>query len=109
MFTQFSTIEDSLSELGNRIKEIRIASEMTQEDLAQKAGISYSSVHRLENGNSVQTDSLLRVLKALNLIQGLEAVLPKQEMSPVDMLTSVKKKKIYRKTAKTETVWKWGE
>ncbi len=109
MFNQFTTIEDALSELGERVKETRIASEMTQEELAEKAGISYSSLYRLESGKSVQTDSLLRVLKALNMLQKLDVVLPKQEISPMEMLAPVKKKKIYRKSAKQNTTWTWGE
>ena len=105
-----SGINEGLEEIGKRIKDLRIASCYTQSDLAKKAGISVSSIHRIELGKSVQFDNILRVMKALNILSKMEQAIPVQKISPMQQLKAERKKKIYRKpkTSK-EKVWEWGE
>ena len=58
---------DSLS-LGQRIRESRATQHLTLRDIASRAGVSYGTVQRLENGeSSVQLDIVLRVLNVLNI------------------------------------------
>lgn len=103
-------INAGLEEIGKRIKDLRIASCYTQSDLAKKAGISVSSIHRIELGKSVQFDNILRVMKALNILSKMELAIPIQRMSPIEQLKAERKKKIYRKSKMSkEKVWEWGE
>lgn len=105
-----SGINEIMTEIGNRIKDIRIASCLTQSDLAKKSGISLSSVRRIENGQSVQFDNILSVLKAMQLISKLDIAIPATKLSPVQHLNGEKKKKIYRKSLKSANKeWEWGE
>ena len=110
MMDNTNGINEILVEIGNRIKDIRIASCLTQSDLARKSGISLSSVRRIENGKTVQFDNILSVLKALQLISKLDLAIPATKLSPVQHLNGEKKKKIYRKAKKSENKeWNWGE
>ncbi len=102
-------IQESLLEFGFRVKEIRISACMTQKDLAEKAGVSLSTVRRIEDGQTVQFENILRVLKSLNLLSKLEMLVPSQKLTPMQLLEGEKKKKIYRKPVKKQSDWTWDE
>ena len=53
--------------MGYRVKEEREKRNMTQEELAQKSGISRQTISAIENGNagSVKIGTLLAIAKAL--------------------------------------------
>lgn len=106
----FSGINESLEEIGVRLKDLRIAACYTQSDLAKKSGISVSSIRRIESGQSVQFDNILSVMKALNILSRMEISIPVQKASPMQQIKGVQKKKAYRKpTKQSETTWEWGE
>ena len=58
--------QEYIKELGRRIKHYRIMREMSQQELADKTGISKRSISRLEQGESVQLNSLFLLLIALD-------------------------------------------
>ncbi len=74
-----------LSELGERIRRHRIALGVKQKDLADKAAVSADVISSLENGRSVGTASLVRVLRALGLRDALVEMLPAPAVSPLDL------------------------
>lgn len=53
--------------MGYKIREIREAKNMTQEELAEKSGISRGTISALENGSERNTTSktLLKIARAL--------------------------------------------
>lgn len=54
--------------LGRRIKEIRIAKNLTQEDLSELTEIGASSISKIESGYFHPTDeNLEKIAKALNV------------------------------------------
>lgn len=54
--------------LGKRIKEIRVARNLTQEDLSELTEIGASSISKIESGHFHPTDeNLERIAKALNV------------------------------------------
>ena len=54
--------------MGCKIKEYREAAKMTQEELAEKSGISRGTISALENGTVRNTTSktLIQIAQALN-------------------------------------------
>ncbi|CAN5753990.1 hypothetical protein BH09PSE5_BH09PSE5_05140 [soil metagenome] len=69
-------VVDVLSELGNRVATVRRVRELTQADLAAKAGVSIGTMVDIEQGAStVQMGRWLSVLWALDLTPGLASVL----------------------------------
>ena len=98
-----------ISELGNRIKLYRISKEMSQQDIADKMGISKRSVARLEQGNSVQIETLFKILLALDIGDNIEMLVPDQTKSPSYYLEkNVKLPKRVRKK-KEKAPFKWGD
>lgn len=75
--------ESVLSQLGARIARHRLNLNKTQDEVAHEAGVARRSISKLENGHVVDTRVLVRVLRALNLLTGLEALAPPPEPSPL--------------------------
>ena len=88
-FNTWDTDEALLEELGRRLAACRLAMGVTQSALAFEAGISKRTLERIEAGVAVQTTSLVRMLRALRLIENLEALAP----SPVQPAPSGKQRR----------------
>ena len=101
-----------LMELGRRIQDTRIAASLTQKELAERAGISLSTLVRLESGESVRFEYVLNTLRALNLLANIDLLVPEQEMMPSDLIDYGKKRKRVRSSSQEEMnhdSWKWGD
>ena len=75
-----------LAETGKRLKEYRLRSRLTQQQLAEQAGISIFTVAQIEKGKSVSFDLLLTVLRVLRLLDNMELLLPASGISPIELL-----------------------
>ncbi len=75
-----------LHEIGERISNHRLNKNMTQAQLADSAGVSLSTVIRMEGGSSSQISNLVRVLRALGLLDNMELLVPKPTISPIQQL-----------------------
>lgn len=97
-----------LLELGERLKLARIRAGMTQNQLAEQSGVAKSTVERAERGESIQIQSLIKLLRALNCIGGLETLLPNTEATPLENVNQVAGKQRVRHTAVPKTKgFKW--
>ncbi|MCR4929469.1 MAG: helix-turn-helix domain-containing protein [Lachnospiraceae bacterium] len=100
---------DYINELGNRIKLYRIMMEMSQQDLADKTGVSKRSISRLEQGESVQTDSLFKILIALELGDNIEMLVPDQTKRPSFYLGQSLNTPQRVSKRKEKKEFKWGD
>ncbi len=75
-----------LREIGRRLARHRIEQRLTQAALAAEAGVSKRTVERIEAGASTQLTNLVRVLRVLGLVPGLEAAVPSPRPSPLALL-----------------------
>ena len=46
------SIPELISLLGQRFKDYRLRSEMTQKDVAEQSGITINTIHKFENGKA---------------------------------------------------------
>ena len=55
--------------MGYRIRELREKSNMTQEELSERSGVSRATISALENGTerSTTTKTLMNIARALNV------------------------------------------
>lgn len=97
-----------LIELGKRIKDIRISRSITQEELAHNAGLSFSTVVRVENGEGSNIENLMKILRVLNLVQNFDLLVPEQQPRPEDILKNKPKRQRASKPKK-DAEWKWGD
>ena len=96
--------------IGDRLKQYRINAGLTQQDLENKSGVSVRSISRLEQGASVQLESLIKILSALNLENNIDLLIPDQTKRPSFYLKDNEKpKQRVRKKEKVNGGFKWGD
>ena len=86
MISNLSSDEAILVELGERISQSRVNAQLTQARLAEQAGVSKRTIERIESGHSAQMSSMIRVLRALDLLGGLDQLVPDTGPRPMDLL-----------------------
>ena len=65
---------------------MRLQRNVTQQELATEAGVSRPTVQGIEEGRPSQLVSVIRVLRALGIPDGLEQLVPEPGPSPIEML-----------------------
>ena len=71
--------------LGSRVQRERLNRNLTQAELAERAGIGPRTVRYLEAGRQTTVETLIRVLRALEKLDALNALLPEPGMSPLQL------------------------
>ena len=115
-FDELLTDDAVLAEIGRRIARHRLERNLTQAELAARAGIGTATLQRAESGQSVQLTSMVRVLRAIGLLGGLEAAIPESLELPIAALE--RRSERPRKRARAARVqafrredepWTWGD
>jgi len=75
-----------IEEVGKRLKDYRIRRKLTQQELADQAGISIFSVAQIERGKVVTMSMFLSVLRVLRLLDNFEIFIPEIGISPIELL-----------------------
>jgi len=81
-----------LAEMGHRIKIFRMSKNMTQQVLAEHAGLNRSTIRDMENGKSLNALSLVQVFRALEMLSSLDDFLPR--IGPVVALQQAERKRV---------------
>ncbi|MBS61878.1 helix-turn-helix transcriptional regulator [Salinisphaera sp.] len=103
----------ALEALGARFARRRLNRNLTQQALANEAGVSRKTVSHLENGSPVTTVNLVRVLRALGEYRTLDNVLPHVPISPLDLVKLQGKERQRARgrsdEASSQEPWNWRE
>jgi transcriptional regulator with XRE-family HTH domain len=83
MNTYFLTDIAILERVGAKIKARRIASRLTQKQLATDAGVSHSALCSLEAGKNTSLLTLVAILRALHSLDLLDSLIKDEEVSPL--------------------------
>src|SRR3984957_6700649 len=95
----FKSISELQILLGEQVQALRRSRNLDQITTAEKAGISEKALRNLEAGRGSTTDSLLRVLKALDFLDGLELLAPKPSVSPLALLRTPRARQRVRQSS----------
>lgn len=102
-----------LVELGARLAQRRIDLQLTQAAVAEQAGIAKRTLERIEAGASAQMSSLIRILRVLDILPGLDHLLSESAPRPMDLLK--RKGKVRQRasrrslTTQTHKPWSWDD
>jgi len=96
----FNTPEELQTVLGERLRRLRLNRNLDQRTTAEKAGISEKALRNLECGHGSTVETLMRVLKALEHLQGIEMLAPEISVNPLDLLRQSKAPQRARRTQK---------
>jgi transcriptional regulator with XRE-family HTH domain len=90
-----NTLSDTaaLEAIGSRLAAARLQRNLTQTALGREAGVSRATIERLERGVGADLKLLVRVLRALQLLEGFLAGIPADEPSPMALLRARGKKR----------------
>jgi transcriptional regulator with XRE-family HTH domain len=78
---EFSSSLEVCQALGSRLRACRLAKNLQQAELAQKAGVSKLTIINLENKGTVTLLSFIQIVRALGLIDELSALFELQPKS----------------------------
>jgi transcriptional regulator with XRE-family HTH domain len=85
-YMQFKSPQELQIELGHRMRQLRLYRNIDQRTVAQKAGITRSALQNLEAGRGSSLQTLLRTLKALDYLEGIEILAPQPTVNPLALL-----------------------
>ena len=73
--------------IGQRLLQLRLARNLTQQQLAEQAGLGLRTVQRLELGAAAtQLSGFLRVCRVLGVLDRFDLLLPEAAPSPLEQL-----------------------
>jgi transcriptional regulator with XRE-family HTH domain len=112
--SEANTDDAILAELGQRLARTRLERNITQHELATEAGVSKSTVERIESGSETRLSSLIRILRVLGLVDRLDQLVPEPLPSPIERLKlQGKRRRRAARVAKgvddSSTTWTWGD
>lgn len=93
----FKTARELQIELGRRLRQLRLQKNLEQRTTAEKAGIAEKSLRNLEAGRGSSVETLIRVLKALDFLEGIEMLAPKPSVNPLALLNGTKPRERVRR------------
>ena len=82
--------------LGEQIQRLRLSRDLNQRTTAEKAGISEKSLRNLEAGRGSTVETLLRTLKALDSLEGINMLAPEATVNPLELLRNAKRRQRVR-------------
>jgi transcriptional regulator with XRE-family HTH domain len=82
-----SSLSDAaiLKEIGEFVKSKRIDQNLTQDDVAEQAAISRSTLSLLERGDNIALSNLLKVLRVLDLLYVFDEFKVSPQISPIQL------------------------
>jgi transcriptional regulator with XRE-family HTH domain len=100
-----------LEELGRRLAHTRLERNVSQAELAAEAGISKTTLERIERGDPVQINNFVRVLRALGQLDELDHVVPEPLPRPLERLSLEgkrrKRARRHRGDLTQPVLWSW--
>src|ERR1700685_196949 len=102
MFENHLTNTEIAQRLAHAIKAWRISPQgaaLSQVELAHKSGMGLTPLKRFEKTGAITLRNLVALLRALNLLNGLEALIPAPDDPGPLALLAAEKKRIQRKRA----------
>lgn len=69
MIDYFMTNEALLQYVGMQMRQMRINSQMSQQQLADRSGVSRATIMQVESGRGVKMESIIAMLRAMNKLE----------------------------------------
>ena len=100
-----------LKELGQRVKDLRIDSRLSQEECAAIAGISRRTLSLFESGQDIHLSKFIWILRTLKVLDNLNLLIPEKPQDPRDWSDLGHNRKRVLRTRNDEKSgdWKWGD
>jgi transcriptional regulator with XRE-family HTH domain len=77
------TDKEILQEIGQRLSAYRLQKNLSQEEIATATGLNQKTISHAEAGKDPRLSTVVKILRALERLESLEAFLPKPGISPL--------------------------
>jgi transcriptional regulator with XRE-family HTH domain len=74
-----------LEDIGGRLKRRRLDRNLTQQEVADQAGLTRTTIGEFERGASSSMLTLIRILRVLDALEELDSFLPDAGLSPLQL------------------------
>jgi len=81
-----ATDQEILASIGERLRALRKARGLTQDEAAARAGLARSTISEAENGENPTLHTVIRLLRVYGELPALESFIPEPEVSPMARL-----------------------
>lgn len=71
--------------LGERLRQERLRDDISQRELAERAGVSERTVKNAEGGKGITLETFVELLRALGRLSDLDELLTDAGPSPIDL------------------------
>lgn len=99
-----SSSVEIVTTIGERFREYRLAAQLTQQEVADRAGVSKVTVYSFENGRlpNVSLRTVVDLLRAIGMLSRIDELLPQIPVSPylISALGSTKTKVYHKRDGK---------
>ena len=83
MIDYFMTNEALLQYVGKQMRQMRMNVRLSQQQLAERAGVSRSTITQVENGKGMKMESVVAILRVLNKLEILNSFETHAPISPL--------------------------
>lgn len=90
-----------LREIGGRLKRKRLDKNVSQQELAELAGLNRTTVSEIEQGKPFAMLTFIQILRALDALEELDSLLPDPGISPLQLAKM--KGKVRRRVSRYST------
>lgn len=108
----FLTDDAIIEQLRGRCRRERLLQNITQEDLAERAGLGINTVRRFERDDdySPSLTTFVRIARVLGALDVLEQILPERPFDPLKPDASERlRARPATRTPAADGEWTWGE
>lgn len=85
---------ESLKKTADKLRVLRKAAKLSQQELAERSGVSFGSVKRFENTGKISIESFYKLLHILGRLTEFDSILqPDEDHSEIELLFSDKTRK----------------
>jgi transcriptional regulator with XRE-family HTH domain len=74
-----------LREIGHRLKRKRLSKNLSQQKLAELAGLNRTTISDIETGKGPSLLTLVQVLRGLNSLEEMDSFMPEPGISPLQL------------------------
>lgn len=110
-YKNLSSMSDKalIEQVGAFVKHHRLRQNKTQDEIAEEAGISRSTLSLLERGESVTILTLIQVLRVLDQLHNMDAFRVEEKVSPMALakLEKEKRKRASRQDRQDQKLSEW--
>lgn len=92
-----------LQGMGDKLREWRLDSNLSQSDVAMKAEISLITYMNMEHGKGCRLSHLIRALRVLDKLDALERFMEERQISPIAYQKFEQGLKVRRRASKKRT------